>query len=99
MPYSICAEIEFDPAKNAANIQKHGIDLAFAVDVLADPFVVSIVDARRNYGETRWISLGEVLGRVYVVIHTRRKHVSRIISVRKANDRETSAYRAAVHKD
>ena len=51
---------------------------------------------RRNfdYGETRIRCLGEIDGRVYVVVYTWRGQNRRIISARKANDREKREYRA-----
>ncbi|MGQ0674694.1 MAG: BrnT family toxin [Rhodospirillales bacterium] len=100
-------EIEFDPAKNAANIVKHGIELRFGAEVLADPFVVVHVDGRRDYGEMRFKALGAVRGRVYALVYTEREHAQagvgeagiirrfRMISVRKANENETTAYRQA----
>jgi uncharacterized DUF497 family protein len=42
--------IEFDPAKDAANIKKHGISLARVADLVP---AASIVDDRFDYGETR----------------------------------------------
>jgi uncharacterized DUF497 family protein len=50
-------------------------------------------DLRRDYGEPRWAGLGEVEGRVYVVVWTMRgPDLYRIISARKANDREEKTY-------
>jgi len=57
--------IEFDPAKNLANIAKHGIDLAFGRHVLAAADRTTIRDTRQEYGEERLISLGTVAGRVW----------------------------------
>ena len=73
--------IEFDPAKNLANIAKHGIDLAFGCHVLAAADCTTIRDTRQEYGEERLISLGTVAGRVWVVVHTNRAAAVRIISV------------------
>ena len=101
-------EIEFDAAKNETNVLKHGVDLKFGARVLSDPALVSVEDTRKNYGETRWQALGAVEHRVYVVVHTRREYSNpdpakptprcRIISVRKANARETRIYRKATTK-
>ncbi len=77
-----------DPAKDLANIAKHGIDLAFGRHVLAAADCTTIRDTRREYGEERLISRGTVAGRVWVVVHTNRTDAVRIISVRKANARE-----------
>ncbi|MCA8907622.1 MAG: BrnT family toxin [Rhodospirillaceae bacterium] len=85
-------EIEFDSAKNAANLAKHGVPLTFGRTVLADPRRIDVVDTRFDYGEVRRIAYGVANGRVHVCIYTRRNETYRIISVRKANDRETERY-------
>ena len=82
--------ITFDPAKDTANIAKHGVSLTFAAQIMADPHRVEILDLRFDYGEDRWAVFGTVENRV--CIHTPRGETRRIISVRKANDRETSQY-------
>lgn len=59
-----------------------------------DGHLIENVDERRNYRETRIRGLGEIDGRVYVVVYTLRGNNRRIISARKANGRETRTYRA-----
>ncbi|MEO1092684.1 MAG: BrnT family toxin [Pseudomonadota bacterium] len=49
-------------------------------------------DDRFDYGETRWRALGEIDGRVHVVVFTVRNTHVRLISLRRANARETSEY-------
>ena len=85
-------EIEFDPDKDVANNSKHGVSLAFAADVMADPHRVEILDLRFDYGEERWAVFGMAEGRVWICIYTLRGETCRVISVRKANDRETKQY-------
>ena len=52
-------DIEFDPAKDAANIAKHGVSLAAAAE-----FDIRAVvrDERRDYDEDRFNALGRILG-------------------------------------
>ncbi|MBF0166942.1 MAG: BrnT family toxin [Alphaproteobacteria bacterium] len=83
---------EFDPEKDAANRVKHGLSLGFGARVLADPDRLELLDVRCDYAEDRFIAYGKVQGRVYVCVFTLRGRTCRIISVRKANDRETSRY-------
>jgi uncharacterized DUF497 family protein len=52
------------------------------------------VDDRSDYGETRINALGEIEGRVYFVTYIWRGPNRRIISARKANDREQGKYYA-----
>jgi uncharacterized DUF497 family protein len=51
-------------------------------------------DRRREYGEERWNALGDLRGRVVVVTFTLRgTDLCRVISMKKANERETAFYR------
>jgi hypothetical protein len=85
-------EIEFDPDKDEVNRDKHGVSLAFAADVMADPHRIEILDLRFDYGEDRWAVFGMVGGRVWICVYAPRGETRRVISVRKANDRETKQY-------
>lgn len=83
---------EYDGRKNAVNLAKHGIDLVDAAWVFADPMRLDAVDQHREYGEPRRVVVGEVLGRVWVVGYTLRGEAVRLISARKANEREQKRY-------
>jgi len=43
---------EWDEAKNAANIRKHGIDFADVTDIFNHP-MLAMLDQREDYGEER----------------------------------------------
>ncbi len=47
---------------------------------------------RRDYGETRYIAVGYLAGRLHVLCFTRVEHGIRVISFRKANMREAQRY-------
>lgn len=49
-------------------------------------------DKRRDYGEERIITIGFLDGRMVVLVWTPRKGAHRIISMRKANEREKTLY-------
>jgi uncharacterized protein len=87
-------EFEFDAGKNHVNLAKHGIDLQDAALVFIDPARLDMADDRQDYGEPRRIVVGQVSGRVWVVVYTVRGDVHRLISARKANEREQKRYRA-----
>jgi hypothetical protein len=89
------AGIEFDPRKNRANFEKHGVDFPTAARIW-DGFVVEREDDRRDYGETRFLSLGMVDNRIVLAVYTWRGEKRRLISARKANDDEQKVYRAAI---
>jgi uncharacterized DUF497 family protein len=87
--------LEWDEAKRAANLRKHGIDFVGAEAVFAGD-TVTIEDERRNYGEQRFVTLGILEGRIVAVVHTERVNVIRIISIRKATNSETKNFLSAV---
>jgi uncharacterized DUF497 family protein len=83
---------EWDKAKNSSNFAKHGLDFADAEQVLTGP-CVTFVDSRFDYGEVRLITLGLLAGRAVVIAHAPRgEDTTRIISMRKANQREQKIY-------
>jgi uncharacterized DUF497 family protein len=86
--------IEFDPEKDARNIALRGISLAEAERLLAG-FIVERMDDRRDYGETRIIATGEIDGREFVCIYTRRGDAYRVISLRRAKRKEREVYQEA----
>ena len=83
----------FDPAKQASNLNKHGLDLADAPTVIESGQTVTFEDRRFAYGQARFVTLGP-LGNALVAIITAEteKHI-RIISMRKADRHEQSIYR------
>ena len=84
-------EIEYDPAKRLVTLQERGVDMADAGLVFELP-VITINDIRKEYGEDRFVSFGTLFGRMVVLAWTMRNGRRRIISMRKANEREQKAY-------
>ena len=85
-------EFEWDAAKSNACFRHRGFDFAFALSVFSDPQHLVIKDGRWDYGEDRFQVMGLIEDRVYVVIYTYRSSTVRIISARKANQREVLIY-------
>jgi hypothetical protein len=83
----------WDPEKDALNRRKHGLSLAEGVDALKDPNFYFWFDERFDYGEERVITLGVSKGQVLYVVSTETEDtLTRIISVRKAEDYEIEQY-------
>lgn len=83
---------EWDDAKNATNIDKHGVGFATAIRIFENR-VVTVADDRTDYGEVRELSIGHVDGVVFLtVVHTNRINRRRIISARLANRKERRRY-------
>ena len=84
-------EIEFDPAKRNATLQIRGLDMARAPDVFAGA-TLTVEDNRKDYGEPRYITIGFLANRMVILAWTQRGKARRIISMRKANEREQAIY-------
>lgn len=84
-------EFEWDAAKDAANLAKHGVSLADAAR-LDWGNAQEELDDRSDYGEFRYSSLVPLEGRLHVCIYTTRQGIFRVISLRKANAREVRRY-------
>lgn len=81
----MCVEFEFDPAKDAANIAKHGVSLSHASQMSIDTV---IADRRSNYGEERFNAFGMIDGVTYCLTFTYRSDRIRVISLRRARRKE-----------
>jgi uncharacterized DUF497 family protein len=91
------ADFEWDPEKEKRNIEKHKVDFQTASRIW-EGSVLERDDNRRNYSESRIEALGQVQGRLMVVIFTWRGTVRRIISARKANPREQRRFEAQIRR-
>lgn len=80
-----------DPAKDAANVERHGVSLALATGLEWDS-AVTWPDVRRVYGEPRQCGIGYIGLRLFFVVFVDRADGRRIISLRKANQREVTRY-------
>ena len=84
-------KIEFDPTKRQLTLENRGLDMAQAGEIF-DHATLTITDDRRDYGELRFITIGRLAGRMVVLVWTPRGAGRRIVSLRKANDREQALY-------
>ena len=83
--------IELDAAKRKATLEARGLDMARGDEVFAGA-TLTIEDDRKDYGEDRFITIGFLDGRMVVLVWTPRNDTLRIISMRKANEREQTLY-------
>ena len=83
----------FDPAKRASNLTTHGFDLADARRVIESGQTVTFEDARFDYGEERFVTLGPLGDTLVVVVTAELGNHIRIISMRKADRHEQTIYR------
>ena len=89
--------IDFDPDKSARNEQERGLPFT-AVKRFDWEKAVFSEDTRFDYPEQRFIGLGKIEERVHVVCFTPITDGIRVISLRKANQREVRRYENATHE-
>jgi uncharacterized DUF497 family protein len=87
-------DIEFDPGKSEDNARLRGLPFAMVSEFDFETALIA-QDTRSDYGEPRWIALGLIAQRAYVVAFTWRDGRLRVISFRKANARESQRYAQA----
>jgi len=76
-------KIEFDPVKDQANVAKHGVSLARAVELAG---IVVVEDMR--FDEPRFRLYGAIDGVGYCAAVAMRGDVVRVISLRRAHRKE-----------
>jgi uncharacterized DUF497 family protein len=91
-------DFEWDPAKAASNLAKHGVAFEQAATVLLDPLALTVFDEAHSSYEERWFTLGlSSEGKLLAVAHT---YVAtgpasarvRMISAREATRHERRQY-------
>ena len=83
----------FDPAKQASNLKKHGLDLADAPQVIESGQTVTFEDRRFDYSEERFVTLGPLHDTLVAIVTAETEDHIRIISMRKADRHEQGIYR------
>lgn len=83
-------DVTFDPAKDAANIAKHGLSLADFQGFDGEPDVA--IDDRFDYGETRYQARGRIDGKGFCLVYTVTAAGIRLISFRRAHEKEMRRY-------
>lgn len=89
-------QFEWDDRKAEQNLVKHGVPFEYAARVFLDPRRLDGEDTRRDYREERRLAFGEIEGRLFAIAYTPRGKGIRLISARKANERERRKYDEAL---
>ncbi len=98
MPVGFEFHFEWDTAKAASNLHKHGISFDLAATVFRDPLMISIPDTEHDAFEERWITMGLAENsKILLVVHTyleisHNTAQVRIISARRATQHERRQY-------
>ena len=83
--------IEFDNTQREITLFTRGLDMARANEVF-DKSHLDQIDVRKDYGEARIRTFGYLDKRPVFIVWTYRGNIRRIISMRRANEREIQKY-------
>ena len=84
---------QWDPDKADRNFRKHFVTFGQAARIFEGIFL-EIPDGRRDYGELRFIAIGEFRGLTFRVAYTYRDGDIRIISAWKAGKHDRLRYQS-----
>lgn len=88
-------DLEWNEDKRNWTLETRGLDFA-DVEFFEFDTADTVADNREDYGEVRQVSTGYLHGRLCVLCWTKRHpNIVRVISLRKANDREQKKYAEA----
>ena len=86
-------DFEWDPGKAIINLAKHVVAFADAATIFGDPLAVTYADPDHSEGEDRFVTFGHsASGPLLIVSHTDRDDRTRIISARRATQKERKIY-------
>lgn len=83
---------DWDETKRSLNLSRHGLDFE---DVAEFDWGTSIPQRTDRGGEERFAATSMFRGKLHTIIYTERGALIRIISFRRANDKEEIRYAAA----
>ena len=86
---------EWNEQKRRQNLRKHGIDFRDGKSVFSGP-LLTMLDDRVDYLESRFVTFGLLGGRVVAVAHTEANNTIRIISMRRATRHEHDQFFKAI---
>jgi hypothetical protein len=89
--------LEWDDAKRTKTLAERGLDFGDVASVDWSLALTAEV-ARTDYAETRFVTMAPIAGRLCVFAWCWRGDALRVISLRKANDREGKRYEEALHR-
>ncbi len=94
---------EWDARKSEKNLQERGFDFEIASAIFNGAVLIK-EDTRKDYGERRFVAIGQAGGVAFTVAFTRRSSkdgetVFRIISARRSNKKERERYEKNIKKE
>ena len=90
-------KLEWDDKKRSKALAERGLDFADVAWVDWDT-AFTVEDARVDYAEARFVTMAPINNRLCVFAWCQRGEALRVISLRKANERERNKYEKAIHQ-
>ena len=88
-------EFEWDEEKRQQILAERGVDIVYAA-LIFEGKILTRTDNRNDYGEERKISLGMVDDEAYIVVHTERNGVIRLITAWKGGKKDRDYYKESI---
>ena len=90
-------KLEWADKKRNKAFAERGLDFADVARVDLDT-AFTVEDTRADYAEPRFVTMAPINGRLCVFAWCQRGEALRVISLRKANERERNKYEKAIHQ-
>ena len=90
-------QLERDDRKRNKALAERGLDFADVAWVDRDT-AFTLEDTRADYAEARFVTMAQIHNRLCVFAWRQRGEAFRVISLRKANERERTKYEKAIHQ-
>lgn len=88
-------DFEWDEEKRRRILESRGLDILYAALIFEND-VLTRVDEREDYGEMRMISLGLTDNEPFIVVHTERNGVTRLITAWKGGQNDFEKYKSGI---
>jgi uncharacterized DUF497 family protein len=89
-------DFEWDADKANRNVEKHHVSFEEAATVFDDPMFITFINDEHSVDEERYITIGlSGRGRLLILAHVDRRDTIRIISARRATQKEEQFYAEA----
>ena len=90
-------QLEWDDRKRNKALAERGLDFADVAWVDRDT-AFTLEDNSADYAEARFVTMAQIHNRLCVFAWCQRGEALRVISLRKANERERNKYEKAIHQ-
>ncbi len=90
-------KLEWDDKKRNKALAERGLDFADVASIDWNS-AFTVEDTRADYAEPRFVTMAAINNRLCVFAWCQRGEALRVISLRKANERERNKYEKALHQ-